>query len=141
MEKYKKLLLEGQYNILEEALKKEIENDDQNSKLWYLLFLASNNNYINFDSNNVNNEIAFNKAIEYASIKEEMHIKLEYNLYSNLKSLPLFDKLFRLYQFERYQQCKELLLDICDKQYSDVSLNNKLYDSIKYIFSSIESVL
>ena len=32
----------------------ELKNND-NPDLWYLLFLAENNNYLDFDSNNINN--------------------------------------------------------------------------------------
>ena len=62
MEKYYNLLLDEKFNIVEEEIKSLLETDNENSELWYLLFLASNNNYINFDKDNIKNEIAFNKA-------------------------------------------------------------------------------
>ena len=140
MDRFDELLFSGQLNILEEEIKKLLEEENDNSRLWYLLFLSQNNNFIDLDFNNINNELAFQKAIELASIKEEMEYKLSYELYKQSHALPGFDRLFRYYQLRNYSACMNQIIDLCQKEYKDISINKRLLDSLEYLFSSVENL-
>lgn len=141
MDRLDELLFSEQFNILEKEVKKSLEEDNNNSRLWYLLFLASNNNYINFDKDNLKNEIAYNKAIELASFSDEAKYKAEFYLYSNINMLPGFDKLFRYYQMKQYDECINVIKELSNKKYKKVSLNDKLIDSIGIIFSDKNEIV
>ena len=140
MEKYWDMLFDAQYEELRALVKKELEEDEDNYELWYILFLADNNNYIDFDSNNVNNEIAFNKAKSLASVKAEMSIMIDYQLYSNLKGLNGFSKAVRLYSYGKYERCFYCLEEIIDDNVVDVNAD-KICDSLESVFASVDSVV
>ncbi|MCR4898181.1 MAG: hypothetical protein K5892_03035 [Acholeplasmatales bacterium] len=140
MEKYWNMLLNGEYSDVRTEVKKLIEEQSDNYELWYLLFLSSNHNYLNFKPNNISNELALNKAKQYASIKEEAIISAEYQLYSNIYDLRGFDFVFRYYQFGKYKECLAKLIEIINDQRLHVN-TDKISDSLELIFAKTDSLL
>ncbi|MCR4898179.1 MAG: leucine-rich repeat domain-containing protein [Acholeplasmatales bacterium] len=140
MDNYKGLLINKKFDVIYDEAKKLLETDDNNAELWYLLFLSQNNNYIGFDLKNVNNIMAFNRAVECANINQKLQYSLEYQLYSNLLNLPGFDLLFRNYQFNNFKTCKKILTELLDGFYVNVKISDDMLESIDYVFSSVYSI-
>ncbi|MCR4898178.1 MAG: sel1 repeat family protein [Acholeplasmatales bacterium] len=141
MMKYYELLSKGKYNIVEKEIKTKLEDDKENSLLWYLLFLCQNNNYIDTNFNNINNQKAFDNAIKYSSIKDEFCYKMEFLLYKNLSYFKGMDKVFRYYQMKEYDACLDNIIEAINHKMESFKGNLKdLYDSIEYIFSDKSSV-
>ena len=105
MDKYDELLLNEDFSTVEDEIKELLDDDASNSRLWYLLFLAQNNNYVDCDFDNLRNELAFNKAVENSTIREEINYKIEFELYKNINQFMHFAKFFRYYQCEKYDEC------------------------------------
>ena len=97
------LLNDEKYNDAKELIVNKLKEKD-NPDLWYLLFLAENNNYLDFDPNNINNTYAYNQATN----SDNENYELEFKLYKELANMGL-NKLFRLIQIGKYEEAEELL--------------------------------
>lgn len=139
MDRYEELIKNKEFNKVESEIKELLDKDNKNHKLWYLLFLASNKDFIDFDPYNVNNELAFNKALEYAPLAEETKYKAEYKLNLIVSDFMDFNRLFRFYKYKEYDKCINLLKLIGDNEYSNIKYDDKLIDYIEILFNDKSS--
>ena len=129
----KSLFLEEKYFDAIVYCKQELQNDMENSDLWYSLFLAENDNYININFENLNNEMAFNKACELASDHKRKKYISEYNFYRNISHIPYMRQLYRYAQFEMKNSTMKILSKISNAKYSlNVENKDEFYD---YLFN------
>ncbi|MCR4898180.1 MAG: hypothetical protein K5892_03030 [Acholeplasmatales bacterium] len=140
MNELEQLLFENKYEDAAIKIKDMLKEDMGNSKLWYLLFLAQNNNYIDTNFEKLNNEIAFNKALELATTYDEMKYKMEFSLYKEATKIKGFSKFLRFYQYEKAYKCVLILKELNEKSDEIVALSDNFIDSIKYFFSDISNV-
>ncbi|MCR5350631.1 MAG: hypothetical protein K6E20_06550 [Acholeplasmatales bacterium] len=139
MKRFWNMLVNGEYSAVRTEVKKLLEEQNDNYELWYLLFLSSNHNYLNFNSYNASGEMFLNKAREFATVKEEALINSEYQLYSNISDLKGFDFIFRFYQFGKYDESLNKLNEVLDD--TKVHLNvSKICDSLDLIFAKTDSL-
>ena len=142
MDKFDELLLNEKYEEVEAEVKSLLEVDKGNSRLWYILFLSQNSNYINIDFDNLKNELAFNKAIENSTVREEMTYKIEYELYKNLSPFVGFDRLFRYYQAGRFNECFNVIENLLQNEYKPHEINKKrLFEAVDYFFEKRQSIV
>ncbi|MCR4898177.1 MAG: sel1 repeat family protein [Acholeplasmatales bacterium] len=136
------LLMNEEFDFVIDDVKQRLVNDENNSRLWYILFLASNNDYINVDFDKISNIMAFNNAIKNASIREEMTYKIEFDLYKNVSSLIGFDRVFRFYQRKEYIKCFNVISNIINNKINVKKIElDKLYEAIDYIFDNRDKLV
>ena len=135
MDKYIAMLHKEKFDILKLNLKFEIEEEPDNFDFWYLLFLAENNNYIDFDEDEVNNIEAFNKALELAKDYQKTILLSEFDLFSQLRELEGFDYIIRTCQLQRKKSCLKAL-----KKYTNFVKceceSDKIADDLKILFAN-----
>ncbi len=85
-----KFIIKNGYESASKYIKKLLQSNPNDARLWYALFLADNKGYENMDMDNIKNEIAFNKACELSTpIQRERYEEELNNLKESAKYFEL----------------------------------------------------
>ena len=124
------LLKEQKYSEAILEIKSKLQNDQNNSELWYSLFLAENEDYINTDFENIKNEISFNKAL---SLDNKQIYITEYNFYKAISKIGLH-RLFRSAQKNYMSNIRKYSKDVVNINYIFTSEEiNDICNQVEYM--------
>ena len=127
-------------NGLIDKINKEIPKDSDSWELWYLLFLAENNNLINLNPDNIRHKAAFKTAYELANANDKAFMDLELELYSNVKNIKGLDVILRSYQFGALEQILTNLVILIDNNKIEQDCH-KLLKPLDTLFNMSDSVI
>lgn len=94
LDMYQKLLANKDYDTLVKECNNSLNQNSNDFKMWYYLFLASNLDYRG-DYHEFENEIAFNKAKSLAKNNEFLKYEDEYNFYKSIMYFKTLRNYFR----------------------------------------------
>ena len=135
---FRDLFYSEKYDEIIRQTKELVRDKDNDSELWYCLFLAENNNYIDIDFDNINNEICFNKAIQLANKRQREEYNSEYNLFKDLSKYPDLRKIVRYAEFGNYSKVIEYFNKMDDEEIK-LPEDNDIYSNLDYCFCTVSS--
>ena len=129
------------YTKAVEIIKKGLQEDSENSELWYHLFLAENGDYFTTDfENGYTNELSFNKALEIASRRKRAGYLSEYNFYKTISKCNGLNILFRYAQYGNIDEFGKRYNSIINNMKIDIPKEDlyNFYDNLDYIVNTMQ---